>query len=67
ANRITIQVWCGTPINCNNGNEIYSFHPSGANFVMGDGAVLFISEAIDHFIYAAIGTRKGDEAVNFPE
>jgi prepilin-type N-terminal cleavage/methylation domain-containing protein/prepilin-type processing-associated H-X9-DG protein len=44
-----------------------SMHPGGANFVMGDGAVLFISEAIDHFIYAAIGTRKGDEAVNFPE
>ncbi len=41
-NRLTIQAWCGSPLNCNNGNEIFSFHPGGARFLMGDGAVRLI-------------------------
>ena len=34
-------------INCNNKWNFYSFHTGGAQFVMGDGAVRFISQNID--------------------
>jgi prepilin-type N-terminal cleavage/methylation domain-containing protein/prepilin-type processing-associated H-X9-DG protein len=40
------QVLCPSAINCNNGNEIYSFHPQGCNFVFGDGSVQFLKETI---------------------
>jgi prepilin-type N-terminal cleavage/methylation domain-containing protein/prepilin-type processing-associated H-X9-DG protein len=62
ANRITIQVWCGTPINCHNGNEIYSFHPGGANFLMGDGSVRFFSKSLDSRTFVYLYTRAGGEA-----
>jgi prepilin-type N-terminal cleavage/methylation domain-containing protein/prepilin-type processing-associated H-X9-DG protein len=61
ANRITVQTWCGTPINCHNGNEIYSFHIGGANFLMGDGAVRYISSSISSPTFVALYTRSGGE------
>jgi prepilin-type N-terminal cleavage/methylation domain-containing protein/prepilin-type processing-associated H-X9-DG protein len=56
-NRIAIQVWCGRTINCNNGNEIYSFHPGGANFAFGDGAVRFLREDVSSGTFVALFTR----------
>ena len=44
-----------------------SRHPGGANFVFGDGNVRFISESIDHKLYAHLGTRDGGEPVQVPE
>ena len=41
-----------------------SMHPGGANFAMGDGSVRFENEAIDYFLYNALGTRAGEEALN---
>lgn len=38
-----------------------SLHPSGANFVMGDASVHFLSESIDQFVYAALGSKAGDD------
>jgi prepilin-type N-terminal cleavage/methylation domain-containing protein/prepilin-type processing-associated H-X9-DG protein len=61
ANRITVQVWCGTPINCNNGNEIYSFHTGGANFLMGDGSVKITRPSVDKKAFVALFTRAGGE------
>jgi prepilin-type N-terminal cleavage/methylation domain-containing protein len=62
ANRITVQVWCGTPINCHNGNEIYSFHPGGAIFALGDASVRFFSKTLDSrtfvFLYIYPGWRR---------
>ena len=67
ANRITIQVITRctrkTFFNCNNGNELYSFHAgnSGANFLMGDGSVRFISDTIPGPEFRALYTRAGGE------
>jgi len=36
----------GCRINCSNDAEVFSFHTSGANVVMGDGSVRFLRDAI---------------------
>ncbi|NLY01621.1 MAG: DUF1559 domain-containing protein [Rhodopirellula sp.] len=53
---------CG--INCNNGRGLsyYSFHPGGAQFLMCDGSVQFLSETIAQYALAARITRAGGEA-----
>lgn len=59
--RITVQVYCGTPINCNNGNEIFAFHPGGANFAMAGGAVVYIRQNIKVKTFQALFTvNNGD-------
>jgi prepilin-type processing-associated H-X9-DG protein len=51
-------------MNCNNNNEIYSFHNGGCNFTMGDGSVQFVQETISPTIFCALFTRNGDELIN---
>lgn len=41
--------------------EPYSFHPGGANFCMGDGAVRWINDNIDIREFARLITRNGGE------
>jgi prepilin-type N-terminal cleavage/methylation domain-containing protein/prepilin-type processing-associated H-X9-DG protein len=43
-----------------------SQHPGGANFVMGDGSVHFISDSIDYQLYNELGSRDLDEVVHLP-
>ncbi|MFW6171810.1 MAG: DUF1559 domain-containing protein [Planctomycetota bacterium] len=43
-----------------------SLHTGGANFVMGDGSVHFLSQAISHKLFANLGTRAGGEGVTVP-
>jgi len=43
-----------------------SLHPGGAQFVLGDGSVHYISEGIDQATYRALATRNGDEAISLP-
>ena len=43
--------------------EAYSFHPGGANFVFGDGAVHFLSENINIRNFARLVTRDQHEVV----
>jgi prepilin-type N-terminal cleavage/methylation domain-containing protein/prepilin-type processing-associated H-X9-DG protein len=43
-----------------------SFHPGGANFLLGDGSVRFISETVDGVTYRAMASREGNEAVGIP-
>lgn len=41
-----------------------SLHPGGAQFVMGDGSVHFVTDSISHDVYRGLATRDGGETVN---
>jgi prepilin-type processing-associated H-X9-DG protein len=43
-----------------------SKHSGGANFVMADGSVHFLSESIDYQIFNGLGTRSGGEIASLP-
>jgi prepilin-type N-terminal cleavage/methylation domain-containing protein len=61
-NRITIQAVCGSRvINCHNGNEIFSFHSSGANFLMGDASARWIRESLGPATFKALFTRAAGD------
>jgi prepilin-type N-terminal cleavage/methylation domain-containing protein/prepilin-type processing-associated H-X9-DG protein len=51
-------------INCINQQEVYSFHPGGANFVFADGSVRFLRQDIPIGVLAALITRAGGEVVS---
>jgi hypothetical protein len=55
---------CG--INCSSlrGDSFHSFHTGGCHFLMGDGAVRFISASINQFTMAALITRDGGERIS---
>lgn len=48
-------------VNCNNNWGIYAFHPSGANILLCDGSVHFISESLDRDVFAGLVTKAGHE------
>lgn len=50
-------------INCSNARSVgfLSFHVGGAHFLLGDGAVRFISANIDAYALAGLTTRAGGE------
>jgi prepilin-type N-terminal cleavage/methylation domain-containing protein len=52
-------------INCTNktGRNLYSFHPSGVNVVLGDGSVRHISAGITPKIVAFMVTKKKGEVI----
>lgn len=49
---------------CYNGNEDYSFHPGGGNYLMGDGSVRFIKGSANIRIYVRLLTRAGSEVLS---
>ena len=53
---------CG--VNCINYEEIYSFHPGGANTLFGDGSVRFLKTGLDISILAKLVTRSGGEILS---
>jgi prepilin-type N-terminal cleavage/methylation domain-containing protein len=55
-----------TEIKSNRWNDVRGFkslHPGGAQFVLGDGSVPFVSEGIDGLAYRAMATREGGEVI----
>jgi prepilin-type N-terminal cleavage/methylation domain-containing protein/prepilin-type processing-associated H-X9-DG protein len=42
----------------------HSQHPSGANFVFGDGAVRFLKQQINPSVYRALSTKAGGEVIS---
>ncbi len=53
-------------INCTNDNEVYSFHTGGAQTVLADGSVQFISANADFATIAAYVSCSGGEVKNSP-
>ncbi|WP_435007248.1 DUF1559 domain-containing protein [Tundrisphaera lichenicola] len=50
--------------NVYNGNEDYSFHPGGGNYLMGDGSVRFLKETMPIRIYVRLLTRDMGEVLS---
>jgi prepilin-type processing-associated H-X9-DG protein len=50
-------------INCTSDNEVFSFHPGGANILFGDGAVRFIRRDIQLAVLVALVSRSGGEVL----
>jgi prepilin-type processing-associated H-X9-DG protein len=43
--------------------EFASLHPGGANFLMADGSVHWVSQTIDFRVYEALSTIQGREVI----
>jgi prepilin-type processing-associated H-X9-DG protein len=52
---------CG--INCDNNNEIYAFHPAGANILFCDGSVRLVASSTSIVIVGALTTAQGGENI----
>jgi prepilin-type N-terminal cleavage/methylation domain-containing protein/prepilin-type processing-associated H-X9-DG protein len=46
---------------CNNSNEVYSFHTGGCNFLFADGSVHFIAQNASLCVVGSLATRAGGE------
>jgi len=63
-NEYWVHDYCGDSFfNCNNNEEIYSFHLGGAFFGMGDGSVHFVSDSISPQAFVSLFTRDSDDVV----
>jgi prepilin-type N-terminal cleavage/methylation domain-containing protein len=50
--------------NFSSNNEVYSFHPGGANHVFGDGSVHFIKKSVAPTIFTALISYNGGEVIS---
>lgn len=50
-----------TRVNRKNRNDLYSFHPAGANAAFADGSVRLINKETDTAVVVAMATRTGGE------
>ncbi|MCS6975694.1 MAG: DUF1559 domain-containing protein [Gemmatales bacterium] len=58
------------PFTNRNWNVSWGFrsrHPSGANFLMGDGSVVHLSQQIDHWTYQYLGCRNDQRGFSLPQ
>jgi prepilin-type N-terminal cleavage/methylation domain-containing protein len=67
ANWYAVHDHCGDSFfNCNNNEEIYSFHVGGAFFGFGDGSVHYISTDINPDVFVSLFTRDSNDIINNP-
>ena len=52
---------CG--VNCTNQNEVYAFHPAGANGLFADGSVRLLPARLDINLLIPLVTRAGGEVI----
>jgi prepilin-type N-terminal cleavage/methylation domain-containing protein/prepilin-type processing-associated H-X9-DG protein len=45
-------------------DEMWADHPGGANLLMGDGSVRFVTPFMNPYTFVALSTRDGQEAIN---
>ncbi len=55
------EVLCPSAINCNNGNEVYSFHDNGCNFAFADGSVTWLKYNIKPKVLHALWTSDNGD------
>jgi len=54
----------GCAVNCSNQNQIYGFHPNGANVLYCDGSVRFATEQMPGIVFAQIVTINDGMTTN---
>ncbi|WP_232070001.1 DUF1559 domain-containing protein [Gemmata massiliana] len=54
-------------VNCSNSNEVYSFHPGGAQCAFADGSVRFVNQNVTTRTLARLVTRNGGEVINWAD
>ena len=53
-----------SPSGLAHGDQYWSLHPGGANFLFADGSVRFIKELVGFSIFQALATRAGGEVLS---
>jgi len=53
-----------SPSGLAHGDQYWSLHPGGANFLFNDGSVRFIKEQVGFIIFRALATRAGGEVLS---
>jgi prepilin-type processing-associated H-X9-DG protein len=48
-------------MNCDNYQDVYSFHSGGCNVALGDGSVSFVADAVDVDSFVSMFTRAADD------
>jgi prepilin-type N-terminal cleavage/methylation domain-containing protein/prepilin-type processing-associated H-X9-DG protein len=62
-----VHVFCNNTqlSNCNNVNEIYSFHPGGCNYAYGDGSVRFHPQSTNPEVFVSLFTMAAEDVVSY--
>ena len=50
--------------NVDNNNEIYSFHPQGCNYLMGDASARFFDDSLDPEVFVSLFTGSAGDTIN---
>ena len=53
-----------SPSGLAHGDQYWSLHPGGANFLFADGSVRFIKEQVGFTIFQSLATRAGGEVLS---
>ena len=53
-----------SPSGMAHGDQYWSLHPGGANFLFVDGSVRFIKEQVGFSVFQSLATRNGGEVLS---